>query len=185
MRFEKLTRVAFSLLLVASLVCAPRAHAGDFYVGVDLNRSYVDEFIDVGGADVLLDGDTTGMRLAFGYAFSDYFAAEVAHTDLGELSTSAMGLNLSAEADAQELALRGRLPLSERFALFGRLGHVWWDGETAVETAAAGISGNDVSVGAGLEFSLGESLSLALSGTKYRLDELDLSVFGLGIRFRF
>ena len=125
------------------------------------------------------------MRVALGYSFSDHFAVELAYTDFGNLSQSALGLALSAEADAQEFALLGRLPLSERLDLFGRLGYAWWDGETSVETVATGISGNDVSVGAGLEFAVGESLSVALSGTKYRLDELDLAVLGIGIKLRF
>ena len=72
-----------------------------------------------------------------------------------------------------------------RDRLFGRLGYAWWDGQTSVETVATSISGNDVSIGAGLEFSVGESLSLALSGTKYRLDELDFAVLGIGIKVRF
>ena len=130
-------------------------------------------------------GVATGMRVALGYSFTNHFAVEAAYTDFGELSESALGSNLSAQADAFELALLGRLPLSERIALFTRLGYAWLDGETSVVTATTGISGNDVSYGAGLEFAIGESLSVALSGTKYRLDELDVAVLGIGIKFRF
>ena len=185
MNSYKLIRVVFCLLIVASLVWAPQALAGDFYIGAALNRSYVDEQIDLDGFDVRLDGDASGVRLALGYEFNDYFAAEIAHTDFGELNQSALGLSLSAEADAQELAVLGRLPLGERFTAFGRLGYAWWDAETAVEAAVADESGKDVSIGAGLEFSVGETLSVALTGTRYRIDELDVSVLGLGVRFRF
>lgn len=185
MKPERPFRVAFPLLLVASLACTPDVHAGEFYVGADLNRSFVDENIDVDGIDVLLDGETTGGRLLFGYAFNDFFAAEIAHVDFGELDQSALGLSLSAEADGQELAVLGRLPLGERFALYGRLGYISWDGDVGVDNLTAGISGNDISVGAGLEFAASDSLSLGLNATRYRLDDLDLAVVGLGIRFRF
>lgn len=185
MRPERPFRVAFPLLLIASLACTPDAYAGEFYVGADLNRSFVDENIDVDGTDVLLDGETTGGRLLFGYAFNEFFAAEIAHVDFGELDESALGLSLSAEADGQELAVLGRIPLGERIKLFGRIGYISWDGDVGVENMAAGISGNDLSVGAGIEYAVGESLSLGLSATRYRLDDLDLAVLGLGIRFRF
>ena len=185
MRIDKLFRAAFPLLLVASLACAPETHAGDFYVGADLNRSFVDDNVDIDGTDVLLDGDASGMRVTFGYAFNDYFAAELAHTDFGNLEQSALGLALSAEADGQELAILGRMPLGERLAVFGRLGYLSWDGETGVDSDTVSTSGNDVSMGAGIEFALGESLSLSMSGTRYRIDDLDFAVLGLGIRFRF
>jgi len=185
MKPDKPFRMAFPLLLVASLVCGPDAYAGDFYVGADLNRTYVDESVDIDGTDILLDGEATGMRLAFGYAFNDYFAAEVAHVDFGSLDESALGLSLSAEADGQELSILGRVPLGERVALYGRLGYISWDGDVSVETESAGISGNDLSVGAGLEFAVGESLTVGMSVTKYRLDDLDFAVLGAGIRYRF
>ncbi len=185
MKFDKPFRAAFPLLLIASLICSPDTHAGDFYVGADLNRSYVDESIDIDGAGVRLDGDATGTRLTFGYAFNDYFAAELAHTDFGDLEQSALGLALSAEGAGEELAVLGRLPLGGRFTLFGRLGYISWDGEVGVDAVSESISGDDLSVGAGLEFAFGENLSASLSGTKYRLDDLDLAVLGPGIRFRF
>ena len=185
MRIYRPFRAAFPLLLVASLVCSPDTHAGDFYVGADLNRSLVDEFVDIGGTDVLLDGEASGMRLTFGYAFNEYFAAELTHSDFGDLKQSALGLMLSADADGQELAVLGRIPIGERLLVFGRLGYLSWDADVGVDTATAGMSGDDVSVGAGLEFALGETFSLSMSGTKYRLDDLDFAVLGLGIRFRF
>ena len=185
MKPERPFRVAFPLLLIASLACAPDTYAGEFYIGADLNRAFVDENIDVDGTDVVLDGETTGGRLLLGYAFNDFFAAEISHVDFGELDQSALGLSLSAEADGQELAVLGRIPLGERIKLFGRLGYISWNGDVSVENVAAGISGKGVSVGAGLEYAAGESLSLSLSATRYRLDDLDLAVLGLGIRFRF
>ncbi len=185
MKIDRPFRVAFPLLLVASLVCAPDTHAGNFYVGADLNRSYVDDNVDIDGTNVLLDGDASGVRLTVGYAFNEYFAAEVTHTDFGDLEQSALGLALSAEADGQELAVLGRMPLGDRFAIFGRLGYLSWDGDVGVDAVTEGISGNDVSFGAGIEFALGESLSLSMSGTRYRLDDLDLAALGFGIRFRF
>ena len=185
MRLNKIIPLVLSLLMVASLLFAPKAMAGDIYVGAALTQSYVDEQVDADGVDILLDGDTTGMRLALGYLINDYFAVELAHTDFGDLNESVLGLDVSAAADAQEFALLGRLPLSERFGLFGRLGYAWWDGETVVETVVNSTSGKDVFVGAGLEFAVGESVSFALSGTKYRLDELDIAVLGFGIRYRF
>ncbi len=185
MKIDKPFRVAFPLLLVASLVCSPDTQAGNFYIGADVNRSHVDDTADIDGTDVLLDGDATGMRLTFGYAFNDFFAAELTHTDFGDLEQSALGLALSAEADGQELAIVGRMPLGERFAIFGRLGYLSWDGDVGIDAVTAGISGNDLSIGAGLEFALGENLSLSMNGTRYRLDDLDLAVLGFGIRFRF
>ncbi|MDJ0710761.1 MAG: outer membrane beta-barrel protein [Woeseiaceae bacterium] len=185
MRFEKLFRALFPFLLAASLASSPDCHAGDFYVGADLQRTFVDETVDLDGASVLLDGETSGVRVAAGYRFNDYFATELAHTDFGSLEQTALGLSLSADASAQELAIIGRIPLGDRFALAGRVAYVSWDGDIGVDSVTAGISGDDLAVGVGMDVAVRDNLSLTLSGTRYRLDDLDLAVLGFGVRFSF
>jgi OOP family OmpA-OmpF porin len=110
------------------------------YVGLNVGRSRFSTAC-VGG--FACDRSDTSGHIYLGGYFNPYLGAEIGYTDLGSVKraggrTEAYGVNLS---------LVGRVPLSQNFSIYGKLGGTY--GRTRVSTAAGtGIAnGRDSSWG--------------------------------------
>lgn len=123
-------------LIAAFAACAPLARGAEnhgFYVGAGAGRVTVST----------LPGSSTGYQAFVGYDFNRYLAIETDYLNIGNFSAGAVGpypgssalgtLSLSGEA----ASVLGKLPLTRRFALFARVGGLYWRGE-----ATAGVFSN-------------------------------------------
>ena len=134
------------------------AHA-QFYAGASAGTSKTsidkdkisDPFLDLGfdSAHTSSDSSDFGFRAFGGYQFVPYFAVEAAYFDLGthafrtdvEPTGSLLG---RPDTEGFELDAVGRLPLGERFSLYGRVGAfnarttTHYSGTGSVEVLASG-----------------------------------------------
>jgi len=141
--------------------------------------------VESGAIDIDLDESTTAFRLAFGYEWNDIVALEAGYSNLGEVDADVSIGRAEAEADGFEFAVVVRWPLAERFALAGRAGWLWWDGETRLAGLSAGESGGDALFGIGGEFMATDQFGITLGWSRYRLDDLDVDYASVGLRVRF
>lgn len=185
---KQFSRKNLGLILAIFLLPLSQQSLADssWYVGGSLGKTYVDENID--GIQFTADG--TSFRLSGGYEFNDYFGVEASYLDLGTLKdTVDVGgqmIPVAATAQGYSLAATGRLPMGQRFAVKGRIGYYFSDGQTTI----AGITEDDPSeknpfVGVGLAFSPVETLRLSLDVDYIDGDEIQPLVATVGFSFHF
>jgi OOP family OmpA-OmpF porin len=190
----RLLRMLASALLCAAGISlfAPAAAADE--------EAHFYTFLNVGNADTdyrtivdAVSDDDRSFELGVGYAFNRYWAMQGSYHDFGEpagfvaqcspdvvciASTIIGGFPEQVSFDGWSVALRGTLPVSEHFALFGKLGVVAWD----AQSAHLSDSGEDLVYGAGVIWNV-----TGPWGVQFTLEELDLDIqtVSLGVIYRF
>lgn len=152
-----------------------------------------------------VDDSDTAFGAAVGYQVTEYFAAELAYVDLGEISYRATidgddSATLDASARGPAFSLLGIVPIGERFAVYGRAGIALMDceGEAALTIDGVTDSASDSTnrsnglYGLGGEFNATDRFGVRLEWTRYAdvgsdeiTGEADVDVFALGLRINF
>ena len=174
------------LLSLALLFAFSTANAdGNWLVGGSVGTTHVDETV----AAIPFDTNSTSLRLYGGYQFNEYFALEFGYLNIGDFDeTFQFGgapIVIGAEADGFTLSATGNLPLTDRFSLHGTIGSFFWDGETSINGISDDPGDTNFFFGAGAKFSLTSILSLRAEAARYELDEIDASIFSLGLQIDF
>ncbi|MEO8855993.1 MAG: outer membrane beta-barrel protein [Burkholderiaceae bacterium] len=125
----------------------PYTHSG--YLGLNVGRAHFDT--NCGALNLRCDNSATSGHVYLGGYFNPYLGAEIGYMDMGSIergggSTDAQGLNLS---------LVGKVPLSQQFSIYGKLGTTYGRTRTS---AAAGMG-----LVPGKESGWGPSYALGLS----------------------
>ena len=137
---------------LALLCCTLPAYAGNWYVTgsvseskVHLDRSALDTQLTTDGATGLSSsrtGSHAQWRLQAGYRFNPYLSVEGGYIDLGKARYTATYDTGSAEArwksGGVDLAVVGRIPLGNGFALFGKAGAI--DARTTTHWTSTGLT---------------------------------------------
>jgi OOP family OmpA-OmpF porin len=119
-----------------------------FYAGAGLAQNGLEEWfetLDDGSLSGDFDDSDTGMRLFGGVDFGRYVAVELGYADMGEGSVRAQSdgsgfiwnagpVAQDVEVEGIDLALLGRVPLTDDWTAFGKAGVLSWE----VTMAAAG-----------------------------------------------
>ena len=181
-----ITRFIAAVLLATFTFVAP-ANAGDrpFHVAANVGQSSID---DADG--IRIDDSATAFRLDTGYRFSNWFGFDAAYVNMGTLDANVevqpgTTSSFEASADGFELGLVGRIPLGDKFAVFGRIGNYWWSGDVTIDGVESSESSSDVSYGIGAEFAIRPSFVLTADWRRYTLDDVDLDAAMLGLVVRF
>lgn len=119
------------------------------YVGLNVGRARFSNAC--GGLGFACDRSGTAGHIYLGGYFSPYFGAEVGYSDLGDVKRAGG----RTEADGINLSLVGRVPLSQNFSIYGKLGGTY--GRTRVSTAAGSGIVNGKENGWGAAYALGLS----------------------------
>lgn len=188
------TRGICTLAGALALALASGAHADQreytgFYAGAAYGAVSVD-----GSA---FDDDDTAPQIYAGVQFTPYLGVEAGYMDFGK----ARGDILQMEADGYSLALTGRLPVSERVALYAKVGQFWWDSDVRIRNTGLGesFSGRELTYGAGVSFALTPVLDLRISYDRLDVDldrdeigplahgnfKSDVDVLAAGLTFKF
>ena len=107
--FKKIA-VAAALVIASSSAFAQQAP--QFYVGADVASTKVDGF----------DRDE-GAGLFVGYKFNQNFAVEAGWHQLAEFKGREDGIDAKLKFEQTDISVIGTLPLSNGFAVYGRLGY--------------------------------------------------------------
>lgn len=180
---NKLTLAAAAVLAVAPL---PATADGHFYLGGSIGSASLSEDFD--GFDV--DADSTAYRLVAGWQFSDYFSLEGGYHNFGTFEqgfdVGGEPVDVSLKADGFVLGATGTVPLSEKFALYGRAGFFFWDGDAEInDVSQARPEDTNLYIGAGIKFALSDRLSLLGDWTRYELEDTRSDVASLGLTLSF
>lgn len=160
-----------------------------FYVGGNYG------YLRVEGDDDFDEDNSVWQGLA-GYQFNRWVAIEGSYIDFGDYGSDVVG----AETDGYTAALKGMIPLSERFVLFAKVGQLWSETEVVAGPIGRDFDDESLFASAGLSYALTESLSInaeySVFDTELDADEAfddiddvnfetDLKQATLGIVYRF
>ena len=209
-----LTLAAFAVFgtLASSYVLAQDSTTGP-YIGANLGATrahFNNDSINSSLATQLLtassrteDNSSTGLKLFGGYQLNRNFAVEGGYFDLGRFNyafnTTPLGTFASdTRVRGLNLDLVGLLPLTEQFAVFGRVGAAYAQSRANfTRTGALPLSGastrrNDTNlkVGLGLQYAITEALAVRAELERYRINDpvrnrgyIDMASVGLVYRF--
>ena len=182
---------ATGVLLTGSIATWAAPQVQDpWYIGLGVSHSHLglhgSDFDNGFGAQGLttttsMDDSHTGWNLALGYRFSPYLSVEGGYTDLGRFGYSSSvsqpatdSLAGTFKAHAWSLSPVGFIPMSDRFALFGKLGitRVTSDQSVASSTGATSPVGGSHSntgwlLGVGASYDITRNVYARLEWDRY------------------
>ena len=174
--------------LAALLALTPLTALGEdgFYVGGSVGSASLNEDFD--GFNV--DSDSTALRLVAGWQINDYLSVEGGYQNFGAFeqtfTVNGEPVDVSLDADGFTLGGTGSFPLSDRFALYGRVGAFFWDGDAEINNISqARPEDTNLYLGAGLSFALAGQLKLIVDWTRYNLEDTESNVISLGLTYGF
>lgn len=140
----------------------------------------------------VIDGDDTAFEIGGGFAFNDNFSVELTYQDFGEprgfagcppevFCVAIVPFAIEkVSVDGWTAAVRGALPVTDVFSVFGRLGVLAWD--ASARNPGLNDSGTDLLYGGGVAVDIGNRFGLQLS---YERADVDIETVKLGARFKF
>ncbi len=183
---KHLSKAAVAATTILALAPLTAIAETGFYIGGSIGSASLTD--DFGGFDV--DADSTSFRLTAGWQFNDFFSLEGGYHNFGDFDqTFDVGgtpVDVSLKADGFTLGGTGNIPLGEKFALFGRAGAFFWDGDADINNVSqATPEDTNPYYGAGAKFALSDSFSLVGDWTRYELEDTESDVISLGFTYRF
>lgn len=184
-------------LVVALPAAAQESPLTGFYAGGSLGRAEAKDACGGIGGGVSCDDKDTAWKIFGGYRFHPNIAAEVAYTDLGEITASGGGERASIESKAFELTALGMLPLSPASSLYAKAGIYRGEAEGQFSSGLLGggsakETNTDLTFGVGAQFDLARNIALRGEWQRYRDfgggdvgGESDVDVLSIGALFKF
>jgi OOP family OmpA-OmpF porin len=194
-----------SLIAACLLSAVSVSHASEgIYLGFNLGQASYDvsqsdaaAALDDGSLTSLSIDDTdSSYRWAIGYQLLRYFSLEGGYLDLGDITVNATSngsgslyvagpVNSRMGVDGLFFDVKGLLPLNEQVSLYGKFGLLKWDGEVTLSNVDGSVNedGDDTFFGIGGSYNIYDTLALNVDYTFYKLDDLDVDVFSVGIQF--
>lgn len=160
-----------------------------FYVGGNYG------YLRVEGKDDF-DDDKDVWQGLLGYKFNEWVAVEGSFIDFGDYGSDVAG----ADTDGYTAAIKGILPLSERFSLYAKVGQLWSETEYNLGGISNEYDDESLFVGAGLSYAMTQNFLINAEYTVYdaELDadealddiddtnfETDLKQASIGVEYRF
>jgi OmpA-OmpF porin, OOP family len=180
-------RLGLTALAALALMAATAAQADTqpgFYAGAGIGSTKVGD--DISGVD---DSDT-GFKIFGGYTFTENWGVEVSYFDFGEASVSAGGSSASVGVTGLSASAVGRLPVSDMFAVYGKLGFASYDVDLDFNNVPGFGSGHlsdsdsDMIYGIGGALSFGGNFEARLEYEALNVDG-DASMISVSGLFRF
>lgn len=185
-------RLGLTALAALALMAATAAQADTqpgFYAGAGIGSTKVGD--DISGVD---DSDT-GFKIFGGYAFNKNLAVELGYFDLGEASGSFSDpfigdASFDVGVSGLNASVVGRVPVSETFSLFGKLGFASYDLDGHVTifglgSASDSQSETDLTYGIGAALSLGPQWEVRAEYEAIDVDNGDANMLSVGAMYRF
>jgi len=151
--------------------------------------------VDCRGANC--DDTDTAFRVFGGYDFNRHFGVELGYADLGKLTVSSGPVSGDLKATVWDLLAVGKLPIADKFSLYGKLG--MYRAETKVSGSVAGFgsgsqkdNNTDLTYAIGGGYDFNKNLGVRLEWQRYSKvgsdntgGDGDIDVYGIGVVYRF
>ncbi len=171
-----LTASVLALALCGLSFGAAAAEPVGFYAGAGVGQSFVDE--------PFADDEDVGYQVFGGYQFHPNFGIEAAYTDFGDVDLRGNAGTL--EADTWSLTAVGTLPFTDRFSGYAKAGFHSWDAEArAAGLGRASDDGTDPTYGLGLQYRFTDSVALRGEYSRFEMDDVDVDLAQVQVRFDF
>lgn len=174
-----------ALLGLALIACAPAQAETAWRFGIGGSRVQVE-------MDDVLDDRTSGWSIFGGFEFNRYLAVEAGYIDAGEVKEEVVASGVVAvDTTAFFGSVLGSLPLGDSAAsLFGRAGMLSWksdlEGRVSGDTiVSAEADGTDPYFGAGIAATIDNALLRAEYSIAELDDDVDVTMIGLSVVWRF
>jgi OOP family OmpA-OmpF porin len=165
------------------------------FAGASVGRSDIDEAMTRG---LITSGEvkseSTGFKVFGGYQFHPNLGVEAAFVDLGEAKyegsfNGAPVTGGKLKVNGLNFAALGRVPLGQRFALFGKVGVFVWEAQASDTTAGVPFStktdGADASFGIGASFDITRNIALRAEGEMFGVADEKATLLSVGFAFSF
>ncbi len=180
----------YSIYLAVLIGCFTFSVNAETYVGFGIgSAAYKADLTSLGGGE--LDDSGLGTKLYGGYAFNQYFAAEVAAYNFAEASIGAIeiapGSVVSAAVSMKGAAAYGVVmyPLSKQTTLMAKLGVLRWDADLRVNNTSGANDGTDLAYAIAASYGLTKDFLITAEWESFNTDNPELSMFSVGFRFNF
>lgn len=172
-----LTAFVLAAALGTLSIGAHAANPTGFYAGAGVGQSMVDE--------VFFDDEDTAFQVFGGYQFNPYFGLEAAYSDFGDINLR--GGPGHMEADTLSLVAVGTLPFTDNFSGYAKAGVHSWDADYRNHSilSPASADGTDPTYGLGLQYRFSDTIALRGEYSRFEIDDLDMDLAQLQIRFDF
>lgn len=178
------TRATASAVATLALLSATSVRAEiqpGFYAGIGGGNSH----IKLGDEDLEIEANDIGYKVFGGYNFSRYFAVEAAYFDSGVLTDELFGFDLEFGLDGFLASAVGRVPVSDAFSLFARLGVASYDSKVSFGFDSQRDHQSDLSYAAGGELTFGERWGLRIEFESIDISDGDFYMLGVSGLYRF
>lgn len=154
---------------MATVSGAALAADSGFYGAFDIGQSKAKDACtpEAGVTLTSCDDKDTAYRIGVGYQFNQNFGLEASYVDFGKADASGTVLGVPATGEAEVAALQlsatGTLPVSESFAIIGKLGIARTDVD--VSGAALGVTANasdnstELTYGIGVRYNINKTMA--------------------------
>lgn len=158
-----------AVFATSSAMAAPEAP--NLYVGANYGV-----YKDRGGD---FDEDDDFKEFLVGLQFNSFLAVEGSYLDFGSFG----GDVGKADIDGYDLAIVGRLPVTDSFSLFAKAGQLFWDADVRVAGLKDSYDGDEPFFGVGADFYVTNNLAVVLEYDRYKIDLEDSNLPGPGSNF--
>lgn len=175
--------VAAAVLAFSPLVSLADGH---FYLGGSVGSASLSDDFD--GFDV--DSSSTAVRFTVGWQFNDYFSVEGGYHNFGsfeqQFDVAGSPVDVRLKADGFLLGGTGTLPLSDKVALYGRVGSFFWDGDADINNVTqAKPEDTNMYIGAGARYAITDRFGVTGDWVRYKLEDTRSDVASIGVMFSF
>ncbi|UNK48774.1 outer membrane beta-barrel protein [Lysobacter sp. S4-A87] len=173
---KMLSRALIAVLAGAAAFGAQAADKG-FYAGAGVGQSFVDE----GN----YDDEDTAFSVFGGYQFNRYFGLEAGYADFGKLEPRGNGAEL--EANSVYLTAVGTVPITDSFSAYAKAGFQRWDLDTAIPGVVGNDddSGTDPTYGVGVQYRFTDHVALRGEYSRFEIEDTDLDLAQIQVRYDF
>lgn len=174
---NKMLSTALVAVLAGAAAFGAQAADKGFYAGAGVGQSYVDERN--------YDDEDTAFSVFGGYQFNRYFGLEAGYADFGKLEPRGTGAEL--EASSVYLTAVGTLPITDSFSAYAKAGFQRWDLDTSIPTVVGNDddSGTDPTYGVGVQYRFTDHLALRGEYSRFEVEDTDLDLAQLQVRYDF